>query len=257
MTCDSRILLANPRKKSQNAVGVLGDFRRVVVPAAQVTAPLGKRQPDATTPNRYYCDSGEKAGGRSRIPKTSSGVLQQHGGYAPMEEWDDNFTSLIRRVREGSEDAAWELVDQYGEAIRRAVRRALNERLRSKFDSLDFVQIVWNSLFRVRDKLDRFDRPEELTAYLVTMARNKVGMEVRRRLMTREIQRGARGIVGSTSGQGRPGHSQPAACAHRRGHRPRTMGPLARRPAAALPADHPVAVAGAYLPEHRRRRPPG
>lgn len=88
------------------------------------------------------------------------------------------------RVREGSEDAARELVDQYGESIRRAVRRALHERLRSKFDSLDFVQIVWNSLFRGRDKLGRFGRPEELTAYLVTMARNKVGMEVRRRLMT-------------------------------------------------------------------------
>jgi RNA polymerase sigma factor (sigma-70 family) len=101
-----------------------------------------------------------------------------------MPEWDDNFTSLMRRVREGSEEAAWELVSQYGDAIQRAVRRALNERLRSKFDSLDFVQVVWNSLFRVRDKLDRFNRPEELTAYLVAMARNKVGMETRRRLMT-------------------------------------------------------------------------
>ena len=101
-----------------------------------------------------------------------------------MIQCDDHFRELIDRVREGSEDAAWELVDQYGEAIRRAVRRALNERLRSKFDSLDFVQIVWNLLFRVRDKLDRFAHPEELTAYLVTMARNKVGLEVRRRLMT-------------------------------------------------------------------------
>jgi RNA polymerase sigma-70 factor (ECF subfamily) len=104
-----------------------------------------------------------------------------------MIQCDDHFRELIDRVREGSEDAAWELVDQYGEAIRRAVRRALHERLRSKFDSLDFVQIVWNSLFRVRDKLDRFDRPEELTAYLITMARNKVGMEVRRRLMTEKF----------------------------------------------------------------------
>ena len=87
---------------------------------------------------------------------------------------------------QGSEEAAWDLVSQYGEAIRRAVRRALNERMRSKFDSLDFVQIVWSSLFRVRDKLDRFECPEELTAYLVAMAQNKVGMEVRRRLMTQK-----------------------------------------------------------------------
>ena len=107
-----------------------------------------------------------------------------------MEQATGDFQSLVRRVREGSEDAAWELVDQYGDSIRRAVRRVLNERLRSKFDSLDFVQVVWNSLFRVRDKLDRFDRPEELAAYLVTMARNKVGMEVRRRLMTEKYNVG-------------------------------------------------------------------
>jgi RNA polymerase sigma-70 factor (ECF subfamily) len=94
------------------------------------------------------------------------------------------FRDLMGRLQEGSEDAAWELVDRYGDAIRRAVRRALNVRLRSKFDSLDFVQLVWCSFFKARDQLVRFTRPEELVAFLVTMARNKVGMEVRRRLMT-------------------------------------------------------------------------
>lgn len=99
-------------------------------------------------------------------------------------EQDRDFHDLMRRVREGSEDAAWQLVNEYGESIRRAVRRALNDRLRSKFDSLDFVQVVWNSLFRARERLERFNHPGELAAYLIAMARNKVGMEVRRRLMT-------------------------------------------------------------------------
>lgn len=103
-----------------------------------------------------------------------------------MADIDSDFRDLIQRVREGSDEAAWELVDQYGEAIRRAVRRALNKRLRSKFDSLDFVQLVWNSFFQARETADRFVRPEELAAYLAAMARNKVGMEVRRRLMTRK-----------------------------------------------------------------------
>jgi RNA polymerase sigma factor (sigma-70 family) len=107
-----------------------------------------------------------------------------------MEERDSDFHGLMRRVQEGSEDAAWELVNQYGASIQRAVRRALNVRLRSKFDSMDFVQVVWNSLFRARDKLDRFNHPEELAAYLVVMARNKVGMEVRRRLMTEKYNVG-------------------------------------------------------------------
>jgi len=63
----------------------------------------------------------------------------------------------------------------------------LNRRLRSKFDSLDFVQLVWSSFFRDPVDLQRFNRPEELAAFLATMARNKVGMEVRRRLMTQKF----------------------------------------------------------------------
>jgi RNA polymerase sigma factor (sigma-70 family) len=104
----------------------------------------------------------------------------------PSDSGDD-FHELMRRIGEGSEDAAWEVVERYGETIRRAVRRALNQRLRSKFDSLDFVQIVWSSFFRARIRFARFDRPEELVAFLVTMAHNKVGMEVRRRLSTKKF----------------------------------------------------------------------
>ncbi|HUT09618.1 MAG TPA: sigma-70 family RNA polymerase sigma factor [Thermoguttaceae bacterium] len=94
------------------------------------------------------------------------------------------FRALIRDVCEGSEDAAWELVERYGDAIHRAVRRALNRRLRPKFDSIDFVQLVWSSFFRNRAKLKQFNQPKEMAAFLAAMARNKVGMEVRRRLMT-------------------------------------------------------------------------
>jgi RNA polymerase sigma-70 factor (ECF subfamily) len=99
-----------------------------------------------------------------------------------MTNCDECFSSLMRRVSEGSEDAAWEVVTQYGDEIRQAVRRVLSVKLRPKFDSLDFVQIVWKSFFRVRDKSGQFKRPEQLAAYLVRVARNKVGMETRRRL---------------------------------------------------------------------------
>ena len=101
-----------------------------------------------------------------------------------MAHSDEHFRDLLRRMREGCEDAAWELIDQYADALRRAVRRALDERLRPQFDSLDFVQMVWKSFFRVRDLTARFNSPGELAAYLVTIARNKVGMEFRRRLLT-------------------------------------------------------------------------
>ena len=101
-----------------------------------------------------------------------------------MPENAEDFRDLMQRIRAGSEEAAWELVERYGEPIRRAVRRALNKKLRPKFDSLDFVQLVWSSFFRARDRLDRFQRPEQLAAFLFAMTRNKVGMEVRRRLLT-------------------------------------------------------------------------
>ena len=97
-----------------------------------------------------------------------------------MTDMDDDFRSLMRRVRGGSEEAAWELVEEYGDAIRRAVRRALHVKLRPQFDSLDFVQIVWKSFFRARDEVERFDRPQDLAAFLIGVARNKVRIEARR-----------------------------------------------------------------------------
>ena len=90
----------------------------------------------------------------------------------------NGFQDLMRRVREGSEDAAWEVVRRYGGYIRRAVRRVLNPKLRYKFDSLDFVQWVWLSFFRMHDKAERFERPQFLVTFLAGMARNKVQMEV-------------------------------------------------------------------------------
>jgi RNA polymerase sigma factor (sigma-70 family) len=90
----------------------------------------------------------------------------------------------MRRVREGSEEAAWELVHSYGERIRQVVRRKMNRRLRPAFDSLDFVQFVWKSVFHARHRLDQFQDPSELVKYLVGMARNKVCNENRCRTMT-------------------------------------------------------------------------
>lgn len=96
-----------------------------------------------------------------------------------MAELDKNFLSLLHQVSEGSEEAARELVDNYGDTILRAVRRALDDRLRCQFDSLDFVQCVWKSFFARRGATDRFRTPQELIAFLVVMARNKVGEQHR------------------------------------------------------------------------------
>jgi RNA polymerase sigma factor (sigma-70 family) len=96
---------------------------------------------------------------------------------------DQQFRALILQLGQGSDDAAWELVNNYSEPIRRAVRRVLSARLQSLFDSLDFVQLVWVSLFRYRDKFAEFQSPQELAAFLAKVAKNKVRDEARRQMV--------------------------------------------------------------------------
>jgi RNA polymerase sigma factor (sigma-70 family) len=93
------------------------------------------------------------------------------------------FQATLQRAIAGSQDDIRRLIDEYGHCIQRVVRRRLDTRLRSKFDSIDFVQMVWASFFRDAARLERFGTPEEFVRFLVTMARNKVVDEERRRLM--------------------------------------------------------------------------
>jgi RNA polymerase sigma factor (sigma-70 family) len=92
------------------------------------------------------------------------------------------FGPLLERVREGDEAAARQLIDSYGPHILRVVRRRLHRKLRSKFDSLDFVQSVWASFFAHREEISRFRQPEEIVKFLATVASNKVIDELRTRL---------------------------------------------------------------------------
>jgi RNA polymerase sigma-70 factor (ECF subfamily) len=101
-----------------------------------------------------------------------------------MAEGKPGFSDLMRRVREGSQEALCELVEDYQHHILMAVRRQLSRRLRSKFDSVDFQQAVWVSFFAARAQLEQFTSPDELIGFLTTMARNKVINEFRRRLAT-------------------------------------------------------------------------
>lgn len=120
-----------------------------------------------------------------------------------------SFRGLLEEVRSGSQDAAWELVDTYGPHVHRYVRRFMHCSLRSKFDSLDFVQVMWASLFREPGKLTSFDQPEELIAYLVTLAKNKVINELRRRTVTARYDVGRERQFASADGPGVDVRQQP------------------------------------------------
>lgn len=95
---------------------------------------------------------------------------------------DDEFTDLIDRVQSGCQQSVGVLLNRYGPYILMEVRRRLNRRLRSKFDSLDFVQDVWTSFFADAPTKYAFQDPADLIALLTKMARNKVSQTVRVRL---------------------------------------------------------------------------
>ncbi len=91
------------------------------------------------------------------------------------------FRTLMRDAEAGCEDAARELYDTYVKYVLRCVRNRMWHRLRSKFDSQDFVQQVWASFFDDRGSLPEFQTPEDLIAYLQAMAEKKVVHEGRHR----------------------------------------------------------------------------
>src|SRR5688572_4865268 len=99
----------------------------------------------------------------------------------PMYQSTSPFRQAIEKICSGSEDAVYDFIEVYGPHIQRVVRSRLNHSMRAKFDSLDFVQMVWMTLFTDLTKISKFQQPSELIAFLVVIARNKVIEESRRR----------------------------------------------------------------------------
>ena len=118
------------------------------------------------------------------------GKYAAHQGSAAMSDdlEQQRFRTLLREAQGGSDNAARELYDTYVHYIQKCVRHRLWRRLRSKFDSQDFVQQVWLSFFR-DDSLPDFQTPAELLAYFKAMAENKVTFEARHRQMKRRAVR--------------------------------------------------------------------
>src|SRR5271170_4076204 len=101
-------------------------------------------------------------------------------GRAQMDESTARaeYPEFIRRIREGDEQAAEELVRRYEPEIRLEVRgwlRLRNPGLRRVFDSMDICQSVLASFF-ARAAVGDFDldEPPQLIRLLVGMARKKV-----------------------------------------------------------------------------------
>ena len=94
---------------------------------------------------------------------------------------------LLARIKNGDEGAARELLARYEPKVRLVVRRQLPKLLRSRFDSLDFLQSVWGSFFyRVRTGPNDLDEEQNLVTFLAWAARNKVIDEYRRAATLRQ-----------------------------------------------------------------------
>ena len=125
---------------------------------------------------------------------------------AELDQKNEDFASLIRRVRAGDEQAAAELVRRYEPAIRRAARvRMVDTRLNRLFDSMDICQSVLGSFF-VRTALGQFEleTPDQLLKLLATMARNKLANQVK------VHGTGKRDFRRAEGDEGRPGEDEPA-----------------------------------------------
>lgn len=98
-----------------------------------------------------------------------------------------DIKALLGRIRDGDESAARELLARYESQVRLVVRRQLPRLLRSRFDSIDFLQSVWATFFRrLRAGPERFEDPRFLVSFLARVAKNKIIDEYRRAASRRQ-----------------------------------------------------------------------
>jgi RNA polymerase sigma-70 factor (ECF subfamily) len=108
-----------------------------------------------------------------------------------MDDEAPDFAEFVRRLRDGDEDAARELLRLYEPTIRRVVRLRLRDpKLRRVIDSSDICQSVFASFF-VRAAAGGYDleRPDQLLRLLATIARNRLGRHANRERAGRRDQR--------------------------------------------------------------------
>jgi RNA polymerase sigma-70 factor (ECF subfamily) len=94
---------------------------------------------------------------------------------------EPEIADLMVRARSGDEAAVQEFLNRFEPEVRTMVRGRLPRSLRPRFDSMDFVQAVWQSFFTdLRNGARQFENVRHLRGFLAGVARNKVFAEHRR-----------------------------------------------------------------------------
>ncbi|MFM1801784.1 MAG: hypothetical protein RJA81_1136 [Planctomycetota bacterium] len=117
----------------------------------------------------------------------------------------DTFENLLKLARAGDEQAIGSLLKLFEREILLIVRHRLPRRLRSRYDSMDFVQSVYQSIlmdWRENPPSD-FHSETQLRSYLQATASNKVLEIYRRETRTQkyDIRREVAGLVRGASAQ--------------------------------------------------------
>ena len=100
---------------------------------------------------------------------------------------EPDISDLIARAKAGDETAIREFLTRFEPEVRMMVRGRLPRMLRTQFDSMDFVQAVWQSFFAdLRSSSRQFENVHHLRGFLAGVARNKVYEEHRRLTRTKK-----------------------------------------------------------------------
>ena len=101
--------------------------------------------------------------------------------FGLMSELNDPAEDVVRRCRNGDEQAARWVFDQFAQRLTRLAEQHLNERLRRRVDPEDVVQSVFRTFFhRVARGEFRIQNTSELWHLLVKITLTKVRLRVRR-----------------------------------------------------------------------------
>ena len=94
---------------------------------------------------------------------------------------DDDFSDLMNRARSDDPAAIRDFLSRFEREVQMMVRARLPKKLRTQFDSVDFVQAVWQSFFSdLKDHPRNFANTEHLRGFLAGVVRNKVREQHRR-----------------------------------------------------------------------------
>jgi RNA polymerase sigma factor (sigma-70 family) len=94
---------------------------------------------------------------------------------------DDDFATLLARVRGGDDAATAELVRRYEREVLRSVRSRLSRSMRGAMDSMDVMQSVYRSLLTgVKNERFQLTTPQQLIGLAVVMVQRKVARHWRK-----------------------------------------------------------------------------